>query len=234
MAISGAFHPAALQALAVFFALLAVLVADAEGRHHVHDCPPFSCGHLRDVSSPFRRRGDPPDCGVQSYELVCTDDEATIRIGRGTYNVVSINYTASNFWVVESNLGAQSSCLLPRWSRHALEYRSRRSVELAPSGWTTWATFVNCSQPIENNGMYKPVACLSTNSSFIYVMTGLSSSFAENFELSCGYLAMTPLGGAALTVNNASYADILKLISKGFAVRFPYGDSRQCLAEATR
>ncbi|KAK8452224.1 hypothetical protein SEVIR_5G077300v4 [Setaria viridis] len=198
-------------------------------------------GDFWDVSSPFRRRGDPPDCGVQSYELACTDDEATIRIGRGTYNVVSINYTASNFWVVESNLGAQSSCLLPRWSHHALEYmfvkRSRRSVELAPSRWrTTWATFVNCSQPIENNGMYKPVACLSTNSSFIYVITGLLSSSAENFELSCGYLAMTPLGAAFTVVpNNASYADIVKLISKGFAVRFSYmdGDFRQCLAEAT-
>ncbi|RCV24357.1 hypothetical protein SETIT_5G078600v2 [Setaria italica] len=84
--------------------------------------------------------------------------------------------------------------------------------------------------------MYKPVACLSTNSSFIYVMTGFFSSSAENFELSCGYLAMTPLGAAFTVVaNNASYADILKLMSKGFAVQFPYmdGDFRQCLAEAT-
>lgn len=56
MAISAASHRStALQALVVF-SVLAVLVADAEGRHHVHHCPPFSCGRLRDVSSPFRDR----------------------------------------------------------------------------------------------------------------------------------------------------------------------------------
>ncbi|CAO2198695.1 unnamed protein product [Urochloa humidicola] len=250
MAISGAFHPlASLQALAAFVALLAVLVADAEGRHHAYDCPPFSCGHLRDVSSPFRRQGDPPECGIQSYELVCTDDKATIRIGRGTYNVVSINYTGSNFWVVESIfLGTHSSCLLPRWNHHGIQYsveniftsssRSHCTIKLAPSRWTTWATFVNCSQPIENNGMYKTVPCLSTNSSFIYVMTGVFSFYAENFEPSCGYLAMTPLGAAGFTVvpDNGSYADVLKFMSKGFAVRFPYmywNSFRQCLADRT-
>ncbi|CAO2180643.1 unnamed protein product [Urochloa humidicola] len=169
----------------------------------------------------------------------------TIRI-RGTYDVVSINYTASNFWAVESNLGAQSSCLLPQWSHHASHHASEyvflntssRRFELAPSTWTTWATFVNCSKPIENNGMYKykPVACLSTNSSFIYVMTGDLSSSAEKFEPSCGYLAMTPLdAGFTVVLKNASYADVLKLMSKGFVVQFPYtdGDFRQCLVDMT-
>ncbi|XP_062203821.1 rust resistance kinase Lr10-like [Phragmites australis] len=238
MAISAASHRStALQALVVF-SVLAVLVADVEGRHHA-DCPPFSCGRLRGVSYPFRRRDDPPGCGVQSYELACTDAKATIRIGSGTYNVVSINHTGSTFWVVEVNLGMQSRCPLPRWDHHAfdLEYKSlsmsHRSIELAPyPRRTTWATFVNCSKPIENNVMYKPVACLSTNSNFIYVLTSIFSPAAINFEPSCGYLAMTPLSGP----ENAIYADIVKFMRKGFALRFPYTDYldfRQCVVEIT-
>ncbi|XP_062203580.1 rust resistance kinase Lr10-like [Phragmites australis] len=236
MAISAASHRStALQALVVF-SVLAVLVANAEGRYHAHHCPPFSCGRLSDVSSPFRRRDDPPGCGVQSYELVCTDVKATIRIGSGTYNVVSINYPGSTFRVVEANLGMQSRCSLPRWDHHDfnLEYESlimsHRRIELAPDPrWTKWATFVNCSQPIENNVMYKPVACLSTNSNFIYV--GIFDPSAINFEPSCGYLAMTPLSGP----KNASYADIVKFMRKGFALRFPYTylDMGQCLATFT-
>ena len=242
---SAAFHPpAALRALTQFFVLLVVLVADAEGRHHVLDCPPFSCGQLRDVSPPFRRRGDPPGCGVPSYELVCTDAKASIRIGSGTYDVVSINYNDSTFWVVEADWGTQSSCLLPHWDRHGFQYGrygpGRHSIELDPST-STWATFVNCSKPIENNGIYWPVACLSTDSSFIYVMTGLSSYAAENFEPSCGYLAMTPLGGPGMMVpqpDNTSYPDVVKFMRNGFSLRFPFlfgeGNIRECLAESMR
>ncbi|XP_015651295.1 rust resistance kinase Lr10 isoform X2 [Oryza sativa Japonica Group] len=71
--------------------VLGVLVPDAAGgrRHHRrHDCPPFTCGHLSDVSFPFRRRGDPPECGVQSYELTCADDKATIQIDKETYSEI--------------------------------------------------------------------------------------------------------------------------------------------------
>ncbi|KAJ1282897.1 hypothetical protein BS78_03G086700 [Paspalum vaginatum] len=232
---------AALQALHVSFVLLVALVADAEGRHHHVDvCPPFSCGHLRDVSSPFRRQGDPPGCGVQSYELVCTDAKATIRIGSGTYNVVSINYTDSTFWIVQPNWDIQSSCLLPRWDPHAsygfIDW-SHHTIELDPYT-STRVTFVNCSQPVENNGVYKAVACLSTNSSFIYVLTetdcGYNSYSACNFEPSCGYLAMTPLGGPGVTVpKNASYPDVVRFMKKGFALQFPLtlATSRVCFAE---
>ncbi|EES00425.1 hypothetical protein SORBI_3003G096500 [Sorghum bicolor] len=247
---SAAFHPpAALRASTLFFVLLVVLVADAEGRHHVLDCPPFSCGQLRHVSHPFRRRGDPPGCGVPSYELVCTDAKASIRIGSGTYDVVSIHYNDSTFWVVEADWGTQRSCLLPHWDRHVSEYeygrryrygRGRHNIELEPSTWMTMATFVNCSKPIENKSTYRPVACLSTNSSFVYVMTGfLSSPAAENFEPSCGYLAMTPLGGRGMMVpNSASYPDVVKFMRNGFYLRFPFsigeGNIRECLAESMR
>ncbi|CAO2174356.1 unnamed protein product [Urochloa humidicola] len=224
-----------MQVPTVFTLLFVFLAVDAEGRHHPYDCPPFSCGHLRDVSYPFRQRGDPHGCGVQSYELVCTDENATIGIGSATYDVVSINYANSIFWVVEADWGIQSSCILPRWDHH--DDWSHRTVELAPSLWATKATFVNCSKPIENNGIYRPVACLSTNSSFIYVMTGYQSSSAESLEPSCGYLAMTPLGGLGMMVpKNANYQDVVKLMREGFAIQFPFPsgeDIRECLAESS-
>ncbi|KAL5653827.1 hypothetical protein ACJX0J_033146, partial [Zea mays] len=97
------------------------LVSDVGGRHHHHVCRPyFSCGGFSNISYPFRRQGDPSGCGVQSYELVCTDTDATIRIGSGTYTVLSINSTYSYFWVVDANLDIQSSCPLPWWDYHGI------------------------------------------------------------------------------------------------------------------
>lgn len=48
-------------------------------------CPDFSCGDLGNISNPFRRPGDPEECGVKAYELVCSNGKATIRINTGTF-----------------------------------------------------------------------------------------------------------------------------------------------------
>ncbi|VAH10331.1 unnamed protein product [Triticum turgidum subsp. durum] len=95
-----------------FFCVLAVLVADIQGRRPA--CPPFSCGHLQDVQYPFRRRGDPGECGVTYYELACTDSRATITINSWTYFVTEINYANSSFLVVDAKLDLSSSCPIPR------------------------------------------------------------------------------------------------------------------------
>ncbi|AQK89923.1 Cysteine-rich receptor-like protein kinase 37 [Zea mays] len=262
MGMSAASHLCAsssLRALTVLF-LLAALVSDVEGRHHRHVCPHFSCGGLSNISYPFRRQGDPSGCGVQSYELVCTDTDATIRIGSGTYKVLSINSTYSYFWVIDADLDIQSSCPLPRWDYHARWinlYLHLWRIEFIyqyfyPSSFYIdsgrWAIFVNCSQPIENIDtdkyhIYEPVSCLS-NSSFIYLLVTHYWD-ADNWDVtagvlepSCGYLAMTPLGGPGMQVPwNTSYPDVVKFMRSGFALGFPvwYGDNiRECLANNMR
>ncbi|AQK89975.1 Cysteine-rich receptor-like protein kinase 37 [Zea mays] len=254
MGMSAASHLCAsssLRALTVLF-VLAAFVSDVEGRHRRHVCPPyFSCGGLSNISYPFRRQGDPSGCGVQSYELVCTDTDATIRIGSGTYKVLSINSTYSYFWVVDADLDIQSSCPLPRWdyparwiNRNSHRWRIEFSHYYLYSSFYTvsrWAIFVNCSQPIENNDIYGPVSCLS-NSSFIYLLVtdNWDVISAGDLEPSCGYLAKTPLGGPGMTVpSNTSYPDVVKFMRNGFALGFPfsirsYPTIRECLAENMR
>ncbi|KAF2948058.1 hypothetical protein DAI22_01g010000 [Oryza sativa Japonica Group] len=83
---------------------------------------------------------------------------------------------------------------------------------------------------------------MSTNSSFVYVLTGMNSDSIGSLEPSCGYLAMTPLGAGdrPLVLENASYADVVKLMRGGFAIRFPYTSRfyvysskiKQCIAQS--
>ncbi|KAF2948043.1 hypothetical protein DAI22_01g008700 [Oryza sativa Japonica Group] len=235
-------------ALSTVLYVLALVVADAD--HHVvrvqgrrHQCQPFSCGHLQNVSYPFRRRGDPRSrrCGFRSYELDCSSDDgkATIRINTGKYYVSSINYTASIFWVVDANLqdDANSSCPLPRSDQ--LPYvglgipGSHDSWDLGLDDMITWVGFVNCSQELITNSsskylyVYHPVDCLTTALSFVYYMLPFFGSLVpsvEDIEPSCGYLAMTPIGGGWNSVNlpeYTSYAEVVKSMRGGFAVKFP-------------
>jgi hypothetical protein len=223
--------PSALKAFTILI-VLAVFAADkGEGRHHQPDCPSFSCGPLGDVSSPFRQASDPPGCGKRSYELFCSDTKAIIHIDNATYYVSSINYTDSSFWVVDANLDLYNSCPLPRWNQNRHPGYGMMSgrlqvnhptieVELAPLAYNQ-ANFVKCSQEVKDNGMYMPVACLSTSYSFVYVLTGQGSYYMENLEPCCGYLAMTPLGDRE-TRENASYADVVKYMTYGFSILFPF------------
>ncbi|KAM0922559.1 hypothetical protein ACQ4PT_006055 [Festuca glaucescens] len=204
-----------------------VLVSDVEGENQ---CPPFSCGDLHNISYPFRRPGDPAECGVASYELVCSNSKAIIDINTGTYYVTGINYTSSYFWAVDANLDMNSSCPLPQWNQFpypSWRLVSSQLIDLVTGG--TWACFLNCSRAITNNSRYKPVTCLSTTNSFVYVLASGYCSIGQ-LEPSCGYFAMIPFGlrdnfQSGLQGQDASYAGIAEFTRKGFAVGFPVGEN---------
>uniref|UniRef100_A0A0D9UW04 non-specific serine/threonine protein kinase n=1 Tax=Leersia perrieri TaxID=77586 RepID=A0A0D9UW04_9ORYZ len=184
-------------------------------------CVPFSCGHLEDIRYPFRLRGDPVGCGDEAYELDCRDGRAIIHINTGKYFVTDIAYSESRFWVVDANLD-NSSCPLPLWN--SLPYFNDVSTKLYTSA-VRWATFLNCSRVI-NNGMYMPVACLSGNTSFVYVLTTSSSYYVQTIEPSCGYLAVIPVDDRTKNVPDyASYADVVRFMRNGFPVLFPRVES---------
>ncbi|XP_040378209.1 LEAF RUST 10 DISEASE-RESISTANCE LOCUS RECEPTOR-LIKE PROTEIN KINASE-like 2.7 [Oryza brachyantha] len=258
-------------ALSTVLCVLALVVADAErvhGRQHGKDdaCAPFSCGHLQNVSYPFRRRGDPRRCGVRAYELDCSSSagKATIRINTGTYHVTSINYTASVFWVVDAGLqqdaAGNSSCPLPRSDQLPFI----RGIRGSHDSWylvrdsTQWVIFVNCSQKLStNSSIYRPVNCLTTSSSFVYMATipsllvhmrgtspyvalNANSPSIEFIEPPCGYLATVPVSDQYMD-RDATYADFVRLIMAGFAIQFPtdggpwttwFGLIKECLNEA--
>lgn len=223
----GAFHSSTMLETLTVFSLIAVFAADlVQGGDD--ECPSFSCGHLQKISYPFRQRGDPLGCGVEAYELVCTSDKATIHINTGTYYVTAINYTGSYFWVIDANFDTSSSCPLPLWNH--LPYSggkldSRGFLDLSPPALTLQACFANCSQAVTNNSAYKPVACMSADDSHVYVWVNSACS-AGDLEPYCGYLAMIPFGDMYYfdpwpELENASYADITQLITKGFTILFP-------------
>lgn len=233
MAISDTPRRSSFFQAATALCVLAVLVAHVGGIRSYRNsswyvCPTFSCGELRDISSPFRRQGDPDGCGDPSYELNCSGTKATIRINTGTYYVVDINYTGSgSFVVVDASLDTQSSCPLPRWDQvpyvGGLQTPLDAEIELSPAPGVAWANFVNCSQAVRNNHKYMPVDCLSTSDSYVYVYAQRDPFSVQDLEASCGYLALGPFGGVGgqMAHVNVSFADIAKFMKDGFVVQFP-------------
>uniref|UniRef100_A0A0E0JJM9 Protein kinase domain-containing protein n=1 Tax=Oryza punctata TaxID=4537 RepID=A0A0E0JJM9_ORYPU len=230
MAYSSAIYssPAATFQASVICTVLAVLVATVGGQNQ---CQPFSCGHLHNISYPFRRPGDPPGCGFGPYILSCTSGKAILRIKAGTYYVTSINYANSSFWVVNANqVIKQNSCPLPLWDQYTntdewvfnpWRMDSDGSVELSMSSSTRFACFVNCSQAIATSKSSKHITCLGSKNSFVYVL--FDAYTIRDLGPSCGLL-----GTAHFDIRNmpnrqlekVSYQDIVDSIGKGFPVEF--------------
>lgn len=219
-----------LQALAMVSTLITNTEAiDTQGQAF---CPSFSCGHLQDIRSPFRMQGDPQGCGFPEYELVCIDSKAIIHINNGRYFVTNISYTDSTFWVVDASLD-NSSCPIPASNQrpYPMLLQSEGSILLDPDT-VTWAGFVSCSEMLSDvtslfssccSGIYRPVNCRSTKSSFVYVFATTFFPMVGDIKPSCRYLSMIPLGSRHVKrSDNASYEDIVKFMRNGFSVRFPY------------
>ncbi|KAF7034795.1 hypothetical protein CFC21_045763 [Triticum aestivum] len=221
MASPGGFHRSVtLQALSIFSSL-AVFVAEVQGGDV---CAQFSCGHLQNISYPFCRRGDPLNCCVGAYELGCSSSKATIYINSGTYYVTGINYTDSSFWVVDASLDVNSSCSLPYlgYGEESCLTDSQGFCDLTTNS-DNWACFVNCSRAVTHNSQYMPIACLNAKNSHFYVLVAnYRGCIVEDLEPFCGYLAMRPFGSYTTRLQqNASYADIMQFIRRGFSVQFP-------------
>ncbi|BAF03761.1 Os01g0117000 [Oryza sativa Japonica Group] len=224
--------------------LLAVVAAEVVGTGlNPQYCPPSSCGHLGNISYPFRLEGDSRQCVATPrpwYNLSCNNGRAAIQINKGTYYVTSINYTGEEFWVVDATLQDDdtngSSCPLPRSDHlpYTKNYWRLYSGKTSTDSYgaidlytvsRNWACFVNCFRAITDiMPRYRPVTCLLPNNSFVFV--SFDDCAVGEFQPSCRYLAMIPFDGWHISdsqLQNASYTDIIGFIRKGVSVSFPIG-----------
>ncbi|EEC69825.1 hypothetical protein OsI_00145 [Oryza sativa Indica Group] len=190
--------------------LLAVVAAEVVGTGlNPQYCPPSSCGHLGNISYPFRLQGDSRDCVATPrpwYNLSCSNGRAAIQINKGTYYVTSINYTGEEFWVVDATLQDDdtngSSCPLPLSDHlpYTKNYWRLYSGETSTDSYGaidlytvshSWACFVNCFRAITDiMPRYRPVTCLLPNNSFVFV--SFDDCAVGELQPSCRYLAMIP------------------------------------------
>ena len=87
-----------------------------------HSCEnPSSCGHLFNISYPFRLKGDPPNCGDPNYELTCDNNQLFLNLYSGKYYVKAINYDDSIIRLADVGVQDGNCSSLPLYS---LNYRN--------------------------------------------------------------------------------------------------------------
>ncbi|KAK9096192.1 hypothetical protein Sjap_021689 [Stephania japonica] len=152
-------------------AAAAVVVGDA-GDHEDHQCEPWSCGDLHNISYPFSLKGDPRNnCGHPEYELACENNRTILYLYHGIYYVLSINYHNLTMRVVDTGLQPHNCSSLPRHSLTRYNFTNLQDpYQLDYSNYGPPFVFVNC----EINGVVSPddsgyvdtsTPCINTSSS---------------------------------------------------------------------
>ncbi|XP_030467109.2 PR5-like receptor kinase [Syzygium oleosum] len=130
-----------------------------------HLCAASSCGEVRNISYPFRLKGDPKGCGHSKYELICENNRTVLYLQDGRYYVKSIHYDfyldKDNFHgrttVVDDGLQEGNCSSLPRYSL-AWSNISRNSPYYPYFGG--FVVFVKCSLPIPSTWYVDTKPCI--------------------------------------------------------------------------
>ncbi|KAH7682670.1 Glycerophosphodiester phosphodiesterase protein [Dioscorea alata] len=186
---------------------------------------PSSCGNIT-IEPPVTVRGSPSNCvnpRQSKYELTCdSSNHAILNLFSSDYYVTDISYSSDTYQYITMKVidvdMANPSCRLPLHSLPASKFMSPDNPYNEFPSSNIWVSFVNCSNEVKNNTMYRPVPCLrkADNKIFVYAIASKEAYRVGNLASSCSFLAMTAMRYDAAT--NDSGTDIFKLLAEGFTL----------------
>ncbi|KAM2004063.1 hypothetical protein ACFX15_027555 [Malus domestica] len=200
-------------------------------------CTPSSCGHIRNISYPFRLKGDPRHCGNSGYPLSCENNKTILNIpSSGDYYVQAINYHNQTIRVVDPGLDKSNCSSLPLHSSAPSFWYYQISVGVYFLALTTGVnctsvnctidlTFLKCPRPL-NSSLYVdsapcfPVESASTSSS------SMSPSQPKSYGyVKIGYLEVGEMkdGCSMERITCASWFDVYNASYKSIHNSLVYG-----------
>ncbi|KAM5550720.1 rust resistance kinase Lr10 [Rosa sericea] len=192
---------------------LGVFVPKAKGRDN-QKCVPSSCGHIDNISYPFRLEHDPKHCGDSSYTLECNNNVTILRLYSGEYYVKEINYRNSTIRVVDPGLEKNNCASLPRFP---LAQSNFSSLSFTYGPVSTPLTFLKCENPVHSSLYVDTASCIKSEA-YGYVKVGTTTT--SDLEDGCSIDSTTMITTFARTERNVSYKEIHKELVYGFQLTY--------------
>ncbi|KAI9384100.1 hypothetical protein POPTR_012G003301v4 [Populus trichocarpa] len=197
---------------AVFFVVLLINHEPCAAKTN-HLCEhPSSCGHLTNISYPFRLQGDPENCGDPSYQLTCENNRAILSLYSGKYYVKEINYKYSTIRIADVGLQEDNCSTLPLY--HLSENNFTKTY--------FYVARILCSP------LYISALILSSKKAYRYVVSGdmKASEVGDSCPVDLVVMA-TPLDNK----RSLSYIDIHKILVNGLTLEWDTIYCRECKAQ---
>ncbi|KAM1520720.1 hypothetical protein ACFX10_011065 [Malus domestica] len=181
-----------------------------------------SCGEIKNISYPFRLKGDPSGCGDSDYELSCVDNKPILEIFPGKYYVRNISYYDHTLRLVDVNF-ANGTCGLPSGPVETTN-GFVRDARFMGYGWNPGSRFrfVKCSTNISSMpeaAKHTVVPCLTRNGTYVYAVYDGDYSYYEP-QKSCSVISLAPVDLRKDVTKFNSYEAVMELLKAGFEVEW--------------
>lgn len=198
-------------------------IANGEGNY----CTPSSCGSIRNISYPFRLKGDPRRCGDHRYELECENNQTTLYYKSSKYYVKEIFY--------DTNLGAKRYGRIQvvdsslDWDKCIVPHNPFLNTELCTDAYAWYASdgvcFLNCKVLVNSSRVVDVFPC-NNISSFPQVNYALYGHLmASDFPEFCSIEVVVPAHFSDNVSDNLSMFEIYQQLLKGFQLAWYAGPS---------
>ncbi|KAM1285262.1 hypothetical protein ACFX2I_028068 [Malus domestica] len=180
-----------------------------------------SCGHIHNISYPFRLNHDPKHCGNVMYTLSCESNITVLHLpSSGKYYVQAINYTDTTIRLLDPGLANTNCSSRPRNFLHYTDVYGRYSLL-----YSTSIYYLKCLNPL-NSSLYVDTAPCSNNTSssssqpktYSYVKVGNMTGWDLDEGCSVEWMPSAPVD--YVDYSNVSYKDIHNALVYGFELYF--------------
>ncbi|XP_014504399.1 LEAF RUST 10 DISEASE-RESISTANCE LOCUS RECEPTOR-LIKE PROTEIN KINASE-like 2.1 isoform X2 [Vigna radiata var. radiata] len=213
------------RTLLVVLLLILIHHISATKDHQKHLCPPSSCGHIPNITYPFRLQGDPENCGDERYELGCQNNVTVLYLHSIQYHVQAINYDNYTVRVVDPALQHHNCSSLPLRSLSRSNFSDTYTHRMGPyqasydnmeSLSFEHIVFLNCNHSVRENGKYvESGECVKWDSKgYSYAVVG--DLYAEDLEVGCDVKLVAPTSFRTLSYH--SYGAIHRALAYGFEI----------------
>ncbi|KAL1531994.1 hypothetical protein AAHA92_32068 [Salvia divinorum] len=190
-------------------------------------CTP-SCGAIRNISYPFRLKGDPGHCGDPRFELRCESNVASLSLESHNYNVEAIDYQNYTIRLADTSLNNHDICSFPIASIYPSISTDHNPYQfpLSPTyPYDYEATFINlisCPIPLKNSSIFTDITtrCSSFNggSRYLYIKVGRMN--ASEVPHLCGLDLIAMTSWEFRDLDNVSLSEIHRSLLYGFELAF--------------
>ncbi|KAM1157498.1 hypothetical protein FF1_028095 [Malus domestica] len=204
---------------------------NAKGDTSAKSCT-SSCGHIHNISYPFRLNDDPKHCGNVRYTLSCESNITVLYLpSSGKYYVQAINYTDTTIRLLDPGL-ANTNC--------SSRPRNFPLITFSPYYYSWYPTsvsvyYLKCLNPL-NSSLYVDTApCLNNTSSsssqpktYSYVKVGNMTGWDLDEGCSVEWMPLDYFDYSVNDYSNVSYKDIHNALVYGFELGFGSYDEIPC------
>ncbi|XP_059433971.1 uncharacterized protein LOC132167093 [Corylus avellana] len=154
------------------------------------DCPPSTCGSIRNISYPFRLEGDPENCGDSRYALSCENNQTVLNLYDGKYYVRQINYNNYTIRVVDPGILTANDSFIARYPLGYDNFSSGDPYDVSHQNIPSSVVFLKCEKPVKSpwyfdisclkNGVYSSDSSLSHSKKYTYFLFSSYTGVVED------------------------------------------------------